>query len=90
MVGGITGTDIVRYDIYGPDVSIANKMESEGVKGFINVSERTKYWLEKQTGDMYRFEPHTKVESFDRVILTYLVFKRDPNDAKDKHEAQQA
>lgn len=28
--GGIVGTDIVRYDIYGEDVGIANKMESNG------------------------------------------------------------
>ena len=27
------GTDIVRYDIYGSDVNIANKMESNGEKG---------------------------------------------------------
>ena len=29
-IGGIIGTDIVRYDMYGPDVMIANKMESHG------------------------------------------------------------
>ncbi len=90
-MGGITGTDIVRYDIYGPDVSIANKMESEGVKGFINVSERTRYWLEKQAGGMYRFEPHTKVDSFDRVIQSFLTFKKQPEeDAPPKDSAQQA
>jgi len=27
FIGGIIGTDIVRYDIYGQDVLIANKME---------------------------------------------------------------
>ena len=30
IIGGVLGTDIVRYDIYGPDVLIANKMESKG------------------------------------------------------------
>lgn len=30
VIAGITGTNIVRYDIYGPDVLIANKMESGG------------------------------------------------------------
>jgi hypothetical protein len=30
VIGGVMGTDIVRYDIYGPDVLIANKMESNG------------------------------------------------------------
>lgn len=33
IIGGVLGTDIVRYDIYGPDVLIANKMESKGEKG---------------------------------------------------------
>lgn len=33
VIGGVIGTDIVRYDIYGKDVSIANKMESSGVEG---------------------------------------------------------
>lgn len=32
-IGGVLGTDIVRYDIYGPDVLIANKMESRGAQG---------------------------------------------------------
>ncbi len=27
IIGGIIGTEIVRYDIYGPDVMIANKFE---------------------------------------------------------------
>lgn len=33
VVAGITGTSIVRYDIYGPDNDIANKMESGGAPG---------------------------------------------------------
>jgi hypothetical protein len=28
VIGGIIGTDIIRYDIYGKDILIANKMES--------------------------------------------------------------
>lgn len=32
-IGGIVGTNIVRYDIYGEDVTIANKMESFGIIG---------------------------------------------------------
>ncbi len=33
VIGGVVGSDIVRFDIYGKDVIIANKMESEGQKG---------------------------------------------------------
>lgn len=30
ILGGVVGTDVVRYDIYGEDVTIANLMESSG------------------------------------------------------------
>ena len=47
VIGGVIGTDIVRYDVYGSDVVIANKMESNGEKGKIQVSEETKDLLLK-------------------------------------------
>ena len=31
IVGGIIGSKVVRYDIFGNNVLIANKMESNGV-----------------------------------------------------------
>jgi class 3 adenylate cyclase len=40
--GGIIGTDIVRYDIFGIDAVIANKMESNGDAGKVMVSNDTK------------------------------------------------
>ena len=46
VIGGVVGSSIVRYDIYGPDVLIANKMESGGEAGKINVSDITKGYLE--------------------------------------------
>ncbi len=42
IVAGIIGTKIVRYDIFGSDVLIANKMESNGLAGKVVVSEETK------------------------------------------------
>jgi class 3 adenylate cyclase len=47
VIAGITGTNIVRYDIYGPDVLVANKMESGGAPGRVNVSDRVRDVLEK-------------------------------------------
>ncbi len=41
IVGGIIGTKVVRYDIFGQDVLIANKMESNGKQGCVCVSEAT-------------------------------------------------
>ena len=46
IIGGVIGTEIVRYDIYGRDVLIANKMESNGKSGDILVSNTTKELLE--------------------------------------------
>lgn len=45
IVAGIIGTKIVHYDIFGSDVLIANKMESNGVAGKVVVSEQTKNLL---------------------------------------------
>lgn len=47
IIGGIIGTELVRYDVYGKDVSMANKMESNGEKGNVMVSEVTKDLIEK-------------------------------------------
>lgn len=61
VFGGVMGTDIVRYDIYGPDVLIANKMESNGVRGLVQVSKSTKELLESEFEDLYGFELHTTI-----------------------------
>lgn len=46
IIGGIIGTDIIRYDIYGINVLIANKMESNGERGAVTISESTKELIE--------------------------------------------
>jgi hypothetical protein len=38
IIGGVIGTDIIRFDIYGEDDLIANKIESNGEKKRVNVS----------------------------------------------------
>ena len=48
IMGGIIGTEIVRYDIFGTDVMIANKMESNSLPGKILISETTKKLIEKK------------------------------------------
>lgn len=42
------GTDIVRYDVYGRHVMIANKMESGGEPGKVMISQSTKNILERE------------------------------------------
>jgi len=39
VVAGIIGSKVVRYDIFGEGVLIANKMESNGVPGKVCASE---------------------------------------------------
>ncbi|CAD8085670.1 unnamed protein product [Paramecium primaurelia] len=75
VFGGVMGTDIVRYDIYGPDVLIANKMESNGKKGQVHVSEVTKQLLEQDYEDIYFFTLNTKVTltTINRSIDGYIV-----------------
>jgi class 3 adenylate cyclase len=47
ITGGIIGTKVVRYDIFGNDVLIANKMESNGVDSQVVISESTFNLLNK-------------------------------------------
>ena len=62
VIAGVIGTNIVRYDIWGPDVLIANKMESNGEAGRIKVSEDTKLMIENRTKHGFTFEESEKVE----------------------------
>ena len=60
VYGGVIGTDIVRFDLYGLDYVVANKMESGGEPGKINVSIRTKNLLEDLETVNYTFEENKK------------------------------
>lgn len=75
VYGGLIGTDIVRFDLYGPDLVIANKMESGGQEGHINISERTKILLEELQTANYTFEENKKIyiKSIDSEIQSYFV-----------------
>jgi class 3 adenylate cyclase len=82
IVAGIIGTNIVRYDIFGGDVLVANKMESNGVAGRVVVSEDTKRLLQSSTheiANMFDFNEHKTVElqGINRQVESYLVETRD-------------
>ena len=62
IIAGITGTNIVRYDIYGPDQLLANKMESEGVEGRVNVSEVTRGILDRIVPNEFKFTHNKAVD----------------------------
>ena len=75
IIGGIIGTDIIRYDIYGSNVVIANKMESNGVPGCITVSEDTKNLIESCNLEKFTFQPHKLVEikATKSSIQSYII-----------------
>jgi phospholipid-translocating P-type ATPase (flippase) len=75
VIAGITGTNIVRYDIYGPDVLIANKMESGGQPGRINVSDRVRSHVESKQNHKYTYEFNTDIsaKSVNRTHKSYFV-----------------
>ena len=75
VYGGLIGTDIVRFDLYGPDLVIANKMESNGRPECITISERTKMLLEELDTANYTFEENARIyiKSTDTEVMSYIV-----------------
>ena len=76
----------MRYDIFGSDVLIANKMESGGLPGKINVSEATKRILETEDGSNktifpFKFVPN-KVISVSSVNTETMSYFIEPNYAQ--------
>lgn len=69
------GTDIVRYDVYGKDVLIANKMESNGTEGKITISLKTKEVLEAAVPGHFIFEEYKDVHlpSFNETVKTFQI-----------------
>ncbi|OMJ87976.1 hypothetical protein SteCoe_10216 [Stentor coeruleus] len=82
VTAGVTGTNIVRYDIYGSDVMIANKIESCGIPGRILVSEATKNIVEGCKGSEFVFTPHVNfyVNSTKKKINTFLLDSKEVSD----------
>jgi class 3 adenylate cyclase len=79
MTAGIIGSNIVRYDIFGSDVLIANKMESSGAQGKVCVSEDTMKMVLEHQPDKYKFEKHVTVtvEYLDRKVKEYIVTRNE-------------
>ena len=80
VIGGITGTNIVRYDIYGPDVLIANKMESNGEAGKVVVSEVTKEMIEDCSPESFEFKylKEISITVLKRSIKIFQAVSTDP------------
>ena len=86
VVAGIIGSKVVRYDIFGEGVLIANKMESNGIPGEVCISGETKSLLMRQPGiaGIYNFRPHTIVQlpKINRTVSTFIVEHRNGSDSQ--------
>jgi len=82
MTAGIIGSNIVRYDIFGSDVLIANKMESSGLNGHVCVSEDTRRIVMENQPDKYKFEKHVTVpvENLNKKVKEYIVTRNENED----------
>ena len=69
LIAGVIGNNVVRYDIWGKDVLVANKMESCGQSGRINVSEVTKKFLENSERQ-FEFEFNKEVQGFKSYFVS--------------------
>lgn len=78
IIGGIIGTEIVRYDIYGPDVMVANKFEEFGKTGFIHISESTKDILDQDQKKSFNIAPNgiVKVDKLNAEYNGYILTKK--------------
>lgn len=80
VVAGIIGSKVVRYDIFGEGVLIANKMESNGVPGKVCVSGETrKFLIGSEWENDYQFEEHTAFDlaAVGQRITSYTVTPAD-------------
>lgn len=75
VIGGVMGTSIVRYDIYGTDVLVANQIESNGIPGKVVVSETTKEFLEQTHSKNYSYKFHTEVCALTRSYKAFILEK---------------
>merc|ERR1719329_454310 len=77
VVAGIIGSKVVRYDIFGEGVLIANKMESNGLPGQVCVSEETRALLEQSSeiSAEYQFEEHKtfQLASISKQVTSWAV-----------------
>jgi class 3 adenylate cyclase len=81
VVAGIIGSKVVRYDIFGEGVLIANKMESNGIGGKVCVSEETKKLIQMQPDlyNEYLFEDHSTINlsSIGKTIKSFIATRKD-------------
>jgi len=81
VVAGIIGSKVVRYDIFGQGVLIANKVESNGIAGKVCVTKDTQKILSHQPEvyNEYQFVEHKTImlSSIGKDVKTYTVTRKE-------------
>ena len=75
VFGRVMGFDLIRYDLFGPHVSLANEIEAEGLNNQIHISESTKQLvLNSKKSHLYSFKEH-KTLSVAGInnVKTYII-----------------
>lgn len=77
IIGGIIGTGIIRYDLYGKDVLIANKMESSGKEDSVHISDATRELLKRLPTNPYKYIPDEDcyIGALQTTVKTYFIEK---------------
>ena len=69
-MGGLIGSKVVRYDIFGPDVLLANKIGRSGIPGAICVSEETLKLIQRKVYEAGTFDfiPQGTITALNRTL----------------------
>ena len=73
IVQGVIGTNIIRFDIWGQDVLIANKMESNGKPGKVKCSEDVKEFLNEVNGFEYEEDNEVEIKTLEVKLKTFFI-----------------
>ena len=81
VIAGIIGSKVVRYDIFGEGVLIANKIERHGIPGKVCISEDTRKLIMSQpdTSREYTIEDHKRIDlpMISRSLMSYTVERNE-------------
>ena len=77
FVGGVIGSDRLRFDIWGVDVCTATECESSGKPGKLNVSASMREFLDEYFGSRFVYEFNvTFIDMLDTSVDTFLTYDR--------------
>ena len=82
FLGGVIGSKMPRFCLFGETINLASRMESHGEPGRIQISTNTKTLLELTEAEGYRIEPRGSISikvyifSIEFSTLSVCVIKR--------------